>query len=424
MVNARVAALVVASLVAGVPQSQALTLGSCGWFARADPTILNAASPDEDAVYYAASLPVLPPGFSYRIRGEFPHARYMSFVVYDGIPIDSVGDFEIAPDPGSTNPFLPGAKRTAAARSYTVPVTFDRDEDEAGVLYAGPGQANTPFDLTGSLTGIGILAPYMAYRIYVPDAATDPRGGIELPRIEIVFDGAPDVDASAIPCEGVRDAIPDLAAVHEAIAQAAFPLPAGPPLPAQGTNPPTWATSTGNNVYERLAPLGLGVGEGTTGGIGSNPHNTYVGTLLARAHGDVVAIRAKAPTAPKTRDGQKKMKKGDLRYWSFCTNSSRTTRFVDCISDSDIVVDPDGTFTIAISTPEHRPATAANWIVFGPEPDARVLYRHMLPSAAFYPHSAQYVEASGLPIEDVMGEYYPRAVYCTAAEFDADRCGL
>jgi hypothetical protein len=115
---------------------------------------------------------------------------------------------------------------------------------------------------------------------------------------------------------------------------------------------------------------------------------------------------------------------GDLRYWSFCTNSTRTTRFVVCISDSDMQVDRDGTFTIAISTPEHRPATAANWIAFGPEPDAKVLYRHMLPSQRFYPHSAQFVEASGEPIEQVMGKYFPRAVYCTAAEFDANRCGL
>lgn len=87
-------------------------------------------------------------------------------------------------------------------------------------------------------------------------------------------------------------------------------------------------------------------------------------------------------------------------------------------------VDDDGFFILVVSAPEHRPSTVGNWLAFGPEPDGLLIYRHMLPSADFFPHSAQGVAASDDPIEEVMGEYFPHAVYCSASEFDENRCGL
>lgn len=391
-----------------------LGLGSCGWIVRNDPTVVNVLYPDEDAVYYLAALPSTPPGFSYRIRGEFPRARYISFVSYNGLPVDALLDEDIVPDADSSNPFLPGADRTVPSRSYTVPLTAapppsDPASRVPGTLYIGEGQLGVPTPV-----------PYLLYRIYVPDAGTGPRGGVGLPQIELVA-GAGDTraDAEVIPCEGARDAAPDVSALHDAVAGSAFPI--RPPLPGRNaTDPPTWEVQTGTTA----AVLGrVGQGDLVSGGPGSNPHSNYVVATISRAFGEVVAIRARAPVAPRTRDGQPTMSTGDLRYWSICQNS-RTTRYVDCLSNEDVQVDDDGFFTVAVSTPEHRPSTASNWLAFGPEPDGLVIYRHMLPSPEFFPHSAQGVAASDDPIDQVMGEYFPHAVYCSASEFEENRCGL
>lgn len=48
-----------------------------------------------------------------RIRGRYPHARYMSFNAYNDLfqPTDAVADIDIRPDRRSTNPFVAGHRR-------------------------------------------------------------------------------------------------------------------------------------------------------------------------------------------------------------------------------------------------------------------------------------------------------------------------
>ncbi|MGH7821802.1 MAG: hypothetical protein ACREQ9_18725, partial [Candidatus Binatia bacterium] len=212
---------------------------------------------------------------------------------------------------------------------------------------------------------------------------------------------------------------PSLAALPEPVAALAFPIP--PPAPGRGaTNPPTWQVQSGTTA----AVLGLvGFGDLVSGGPASNPHNNYVQTNLSRAFGEVIVVHATAPATPKTRGGDPVMGSGDLRYWSICQNS-RSTRYIDCMSDEDVALDPDGAFTIVVSTPDQRPANAENWLAFGPEPESVLLYRHMLPSPEFFPRSAQGVAASGEPIEEVMGEYFPSTVYCSKTDFEENHCGF
>lgn len=408
-----------AALAASTPvQAADVALGTCGWPVRVDPTLINALLPDEDALYHVAALPAAPPGTHYRITGRFPHARYISFAAYNGVPIDAIADVEIDADAGATNPFLPLADRTLDARGYTIEVLEQPKpaapaERSPGTLYVGQGQLGTPTTVR-----------YLVYRLYLADAGTDLRGGVEVPVIRLVDDTTGldvQADAGVLPCEATRDFVPGqkLAELQRDYAHSSPPPP--PVGSQQATNPPRWEADSGagNIVFSAI-----GEGDMVTGGPGGNPHTVYVQTRLTRAHGPVLAIRAKAPSTPTTGDGSRTMSElTDLRYFSFC-QSSPTTRSIGCLNDEELVRDPDGTFTIAVSTPADRPATARNWIPFGPEPTALMLYRHMLPSAAFYPFSAQNVAATGAPIEATMGPYFPRAVYCTTAQFDADRCGL
>jgi len=408
------AALVAALAAAGSAQASTVVLPDCAWQLRSDPVAVNALYPDQDAVYYIAYLPAPPAGVSYRIRGRFPHARYTSFVSYNGLPMDALSDVDIAPDAGSTNPFIAGADRTATKRSYTVKLVTAATEP--GALYVGGGQLGTPAP-----------AFYVFYRIYVPDRGRGLRGGVPLPRIVADAPGDGELDLDLASCDDARtalDAAP-LPGAQEQYAQASVPA-TGLPALRSDTSPPTWTVESGLTA---AALDGAGQGDLVSGGPGSNPHNRYLAAAVSRALGEVIVIHGRAPTTPPTINGEKKMRRGDLRYWSFCQNS-RTTRYVACLSDSNVVRDAprgspgDRDFTIVISDPAYRPATARNWLPFGPEPEGQVLYRHMLPSAAFFPYSVQGVASSGVPVQQAMGEYYPRAVYCTAAQFDKDACGL
>src|SRR5215210_7050744 len=87
---------------------------------RLDASTTNVLAVDTNAVYWGGTYAALP-GTRIRIEGLYPHSRYMSWNVYDSgaRPIDALSDHQLAPDPGSTNPFLPGASRTVEARDYT-----------------------------------------------------------------------------------------------------------------------------------------------------------------------------------------------------------------------------------------------------------------------------------------------------------------
>ena len=79
------------------------------------------------------------------INGAYPAARYFSFHVYDSraFPLDSAFDARIAPDPGSSNPFL-AAPPPGSANSYTEYVDFKAapSNPAPNTLYVGDTEGN------------------------------------------------------------------------------------------------------------------------------------------------------------------------------------------------------------------------------------------------------------------------------------------
>src|SRR4051794_376643 len=149
----------------GVDQTCALTL------TKFDPATVNVAYPDDSAQYYSGAYQ-LAPGTRIRIHGRFPHARYMSFNVYDAAqrPLDGLADVNIVPDAGSGNPFRFGAERGGEDhRDYTVFIdTGPKPAQRApNTLYTGTGQNGAP-----NTSGTFI------YRIYIPDKGRDDTGGV------------------------------------------------------------------------------------------------------------------------------------------------------------------------------------------------------------------------------------------------------
>jgi hypothetical protein len=109
---------------------------------------------------------------------DLPYARYFSFSIYGtingqaGIPIAALHDVSIAPDRGSHNPFLPGASRVGANRSYTVTISGNPDPG------AGQKQPNTLYAGTAGATGPQQVQ--LIFRVYLPNLGVDWSGG-ELP---------------------------------------------------------------------------------------------------------------------------------------------------------------------------------------------------------------------------------------------------
>ncbi|MER6314797.1 hypothetical protein ABT237_13635 [Streptomyces sp. NPDC001581] len=108
-----------------------------------------------------------------------------------------------------------------------------------------------------------------------------------------------------------------------------------------------------------------------------------------------------------------------------------------CAADYQTTLDSAGRYTYVVSTPADRPgnATTANdvtWLAWGtnligrPAPRDLLLMRNMLPAPGFT-HAVQNVPPDGNPdtARDVMGAYYPEAVYCSTTLFEvggADAC--
>ena len=65
------------------PGARAYDSPQCFWGRPNDPNVINVAYPDKGATYWAARTPVIPPGAFIEMHGVYPHARYISFNVYD-----------------------------------------------------------------------------------------------------------------------------------------------------------------------------------------------------------------------------------------------------------------------------------------------------------------------------------------------------
>ena len=366
----------------------------------------------ESAIYWIGTYAAVP-GMRLRIDGEFPFSRYMSWNVYDPQvrPLDAIADFQIVPDAGSSNPFLPKAKRNAERRSYSVFVEFgprpENPEDRApNTLYTGTGQDGLP-NLRGAL----------AYRIYIPDAGRDETGGVGLPTVTLQpRDGG---RAAASPCRDL--AKPPVAGVNEQIAASDAEVPVGGVLGAPATPIPAWRKFV--NLLYSTAPSETTRQYGGSGGLLSNVHNQYLSTTVSRQFGQVVVTRLRVPTFPDTREAPKRMPTGQVRFFSMCENHRGTSRFIACRADDQTRVDRKGFATYVMSTPAQRPAKAtarcgATWLPWGPFREGVLIYRHMLPRSAF----TQAIQFSTVEREaETMGDYYPVSrYYADAAAYDRE----
>ncbi|MGW1743639.1 hypothetical protein ACWCPQ_33130 [Nocardia sp. NPDC001965] len=338
---------------------------TCGWSPRIGAGTFNVAFPDTFADYWMTLVPAAP-GTSVTLRGQFPHARYMSFVSYSsGTATGILTDTAITPDTGSVNPFPAGADRQNANRSYTIRVI------------AGDRPANPEPDTLYAPATDGVIP--VIYRVYRPDTGRDAMGGTGLPRATVGTPGGGTVELADC-AASTSDADPHGVFPESRIRAGGRATP--PP------HAPQWAGRDG-------------------GGLFPNPDNKYLATLVDS--GRTAVVRGRLPRTPDTFSATPRMESAQLRYWSICSGDGPSTSTLGCLVDDEIPLDGNGEFTIVVSAPENRPDPGCGiaWLPAN-SGETLLIMRNMLPAADF-PGSIQNADPENP--EPVLGPYYPEVTY-------------
>jgi hypothetical protein len=366
---------------------------TCAWPTSLSAQVNNTAFPDAAEEYMGTPI-VAPGGTRIVLSGRFPDARYASIQVYTpGGVGTSLDDYQIAPQPGSVNPWQ---QRSAPGGRFTVTIGPD----------ASPGQANTlplPTGTTSQHPG------YLIYRVYLP------AGG----------------DFSAVPLPVLTveqgNAARTLPACRSHNAPVHFPAASGSPAPAADASGAA-APSLGQLEFFK-PPQSTFNNEGL-----ANVDTSYVLAYLVRPSApDVVVITAKAPTFARGSHPSPWPAQGeDVRYWSMCigllappipvvaNNLPGGGTDYGCRADEATRLNAAGDYTYVIGSEAQRAAISrVPGVTFLPFSTAQAsrLYlvglRNVLASASFT-RSPQAIAQADDPVAAAaaMGPYYPRAAVC------------
>ncbi len=408
--------------------------------------------PDENVVYWAASLPGLAgQAAHYELRGEFPHARFMSIQGYTGAgaALDGLIDYQIEPSGGSVNPFQGGAG-PAEPEAYTVAIipSVRPESPAAGALYLPDAAGDGKFTLVYRVywKTLGADAP-------VPEGYSrrqwEKQGQKPLPRIYYVVDDAAkphyQTAAQLLADRGGIAPARVVGMVLNALGHLLSPLIAaieqGPPRLAN--DPPDWFV--GGDFLKGFAPLFerfpairdfLNSRDSARGNVFPNNATVYYAAFLNLRYGDIAVTRFRAPTFPDVDAGEAiDPAQQQVRYWSVCMHDPFLMYTTACKKDADFAIGDDGFVTIAFSRADKRPLDPEtgepfrNWLPVS-SPNCLVFYRHMLPATWFTQsayHYKQSVTDSALlndygAVAEWSGDYGPKSVYCSKEQFQADAC--
>jgi hypothetical protein len=424
--------------------------GTCFWGTSYTQETWNDIWPDSHT-NYEASINTIPAGGKIVLHGEFPHARFFSFTTSSvlGTIRGHLYDDQIAPDPGSTNPFLPGANRNAAHRSFTVTVIDAPDP--------GPGHeaSNTVYGgVAGQAPGAGPML--IIARVYLPDRGRDFTGGVGDPIASYIgpHNLTPVTRQQACTDLSSKPGYKNLTNVNPLL----FPESTIASLDSLSTSrehpavakpvwykffTPAWMLApyyAGTSDASKIASLPL-VGTG----LGANPANGYVFTWLDRRFGpnhnahNIAVLHGELPTTQATYAGEARMQGGtQLRYWSICNNQGLTSGATTgpCLADEEVPINAKRAFTIVVSLPGDRPKNATdacgvawmNWGTAGDgytRPDSTLLILRNLATIA-HPAFKNAIQNIATPatVASQMGPYLPRVTYTDRAQFQHKGCKL
>jgi hypothetical protein len=355
------------------------------------------------------------------ITGVYPKARFFSVAVYDNAPIatavaDHLFDAQIVPDPDSSNPFAtpdavshnPSAQLDS---TYTITVTrSDNTADNTLQLHADTG--------------------WLLYRLYLPNAGEGSMGGVPLPEIKVTDASGQTTTLSTCP---VFNRQSELSQLQPQI------------IPAELENPLEHFTIP--PVPDRIW---FGAVKEPPPVLFPNPDNKYlISFFMPEYEPDrVIVIRGKMPAFPDTYRGNPVSQPApgfdsvQLRYWGLCHADLISPMPINgCATDASTPLDGRGFYTIVVSNDVLRPEWLPKrvvWLPWGEEENVpKVIFMRNLLALADFSQSVQNaiaqgcgfdltfpnpptqdaIETSGQCAQDVMGGYYPEAVWCDRQTF-------
>jgi hypothetical protein len=402
----------------------------CFWTGpfTADNPKTNSAFPGTEITYWGAKFST-PPGAVLSLRGRFPHARYSSFNAYEnnGASASSLSDRQIRPDRGSGNPSLPGADRWASKRSYSITVK--------GEATPGRPARNTLYAEQVPGTYQDIL-----YRVYVPDRGRNRSGGTGVPKPVLRLADGRTLQGQAL-CN-------ELNSNHDysgnLLSTQTYQTLLNSPGKDPATNPalPGFRFQKYFNLFNVLAiyrneaaqqqawetnPLE----EGTQ--YNNNDARYMIGAFSFQ-FGEVLAVHGRMPTTPRTLNGNRRTRAGQLVEWDMCTIQSLvTTKTYRCLFDEQVPMRTRKRhYLILVSKAEDRPSNARRecgvaWLPADPEGDGagrtdsgQLLTRNILPSPGF--RQSIWDVPSPFDAKETMGGFYPKGAYMDREAFESKGC--
>ncbi len=427
------------------------------WYIRpamdvpADFSELYFLAPDPHCTY-AKLVYIAPYGSTLVLDGEFPHCRFFNLQAsqpFYSPNVSTVGgiggaevpivDADIEPLPGHTNPFRVGADRQAKKRGYRVSFRMAAGDMVKLNEALNPGSAtehgrpayrsigstsNTriagPFRPSGPLGNWHLIPAVLWLRCYGPDKKTGPLAGVDLPKAHLRLSTG---ETFWLKPKDIR-----LIARRQNIPVPAYPTPSEKPgrqyngkvgwnkhfgIPLGGMESIiynlTWRLPNlprAGLMRTRLRKLdhvlqNRGATLAPPGNYEASAtccnYITYTNRRATVADGHVLVLTAAMPRTPRTRNGERTMTKGDLRYFSITRylfvhgkawGRNRDSLYgLTCygsIMDDEFIVPAKGPnkdwFMVAYSRRQDRPqnATAANgvtWRDWGPSASLGICVR-------------------------------------------------
>ncbi len=414
--NTRLAALFMAALFCAAMSSCFPTAPSrpdrgsgCGWNMAAEGRNAPMLGPNDFHAGYMGYLAKVEPGARVVIRAQFPHCRYISFVLYDQdmMVADSLPDYSLMPLKG-VNPFQPGAPRSAKyIGEYELQVVMGpppAGERRPNILYAGR-----------AASGKENRTMVLAYRIYLPDQGygfedNHPLavfGGVEPGMVQFY---APDGKPECLSQTQGRVIYSRLGLTALGHNMKFLGNPAA--FMREARNPLVWmnAASREKSGQNSVVP---------------NEETQYVFAPVSADNGPLVVLRWNAPATPEqTWTGAPFPENSDMRYWSLSFAYFKKGEGVGVVTEktvADVEVPhlPDGSRELVIgfnNLPRPESVPPKMWV--GLKMKKGLIIMRNIQVRESYPGNFALMPPG--PITGPNARFTPGGLYCTPDQLAAN----
>lgn len=405
------------------PSPSPVATAECAWWVETSISTTNVLYPDTAAAYWTMPYST-EEAEVIEVNGIYLDTRYFAIQAYGAdaqlftSPAgqeSAMADYEIAPNPGSTNPW---DEQAQPGGSWTITLADGPVPGATNLLPLSPQATVTPL-----IPDIPTTTAFLMIRVYLP-ADGFPALRPFLPEVTITDSGGV-----------VRTLEPCTPADRTALAKTKDGKALAKALRSRNTPP---SADCGDACPPDLEFFKVG----SSSTPFPNANSAYIGALYTPAKGMVVVARATMPTtssgeSPEVWTGGKQ-----LRYWSICNYvhtppypavevvvGGKGQKVVGCTNDTTTPVSGSGSATLVMSFPADKAAInkrlsrmqSTTWLPMSPRygtTQELLAFRNMLANPDFA-QSATNITTTGDPAaaQEIMGRYYPTIAMCSVKAF-------